>query len=175
MKKKIYISIIILTSISIFILLIFHKSKLKTFDDIIIFSLWNENQYTINPQNNDKVQIDIFQTIQNGTKTNKKIAPGSYGKFTIKLIKPLESSCELFIKELGHKPKNLIFELDGYKYNSIEDMQENINTLFQINDQITINWKWQYDVNNESDLQDTEDGERAGRYIFEITALIEQD
>ena len=114
MKKRIYILIIIIIVVLIFIILNLRDVDLNEVDDIIIFSLWNENNFELNYKNNDKIKIDVFQTAQNSTKVHKKIAPGSYGKFTIKITKPESSNCEIVIRDITQKPQNLIFELNGY-------------------------------------------------------------
>ena len=168
MKKVKYFLIIMLILIIIF--LIFYKTPSNIFEDITIFSLWNENEYVINAKSNDKIQINVFNQINN---QNKKIAPGSSGNFKIKLIKPDETSCTVNIKEITSKPKNLIFMLDGKKYNSITEMQEAINQKLEKMDYVKINWEWEYDISQEDDLEDTEDGEKAQKYIFEVEAIIE--
>lgn len=175
MKKRIYILIIIIIVVLIFIILNLRDVDLNEVDDIIIFSLWNENNFELNYKNNDKIKIDVFQTAQNSTKVHKKIAPGSYGKFTIKITKPESSNCEIVIRDITQKPQNLIFELNGYKYSSIESMAEEINNIFKYENKIDINWKWEYDIDKEADIQDTIDGQRAEKYIFEIMAIIDQD
>ena len=90
MKKRIYLSIIIL--ILIFIILSFFNSKKQIFDDIAIFNLWSDSddyEFKINPQEEPSLEIDVFQTGRKNKKYNKKIAPGSRGSFVIKLTKPL--------------------------------------------------------------------------------------
>lgn len=175
MGKK--ISIIIIILILILIILIFYTQKSKVFNDIMIFNLWEdlgEQEYIVDPEKEDKIQIDVYQTIENVTELHKKIAPGSYGKFDIKLIKPINSSCEIIVKDITNKPQNLIFLLDGKKYNTIEEMQKILNEKLQTKNKVTIHWKWNYDSGEEKDIQDTDDGEKAERYIFEIKAIVEK-
>lgn len=170
-------SFIIIILILIFIILIFYTRRNKAFNDIMIFNLWEdlgEQKYIIDPKKEDKMQIDVFKTIENGTKLHKKIAPGNYGKFDIKLIKPINSNCEIIVKDITNKPQNLIFLLDGKKYNTIEEMQKNLSEKLQTKNKVTIHWKWNYDSGEEKDIQDTEDGEKAERYIFEIKAIVEK-
>lgn len=173
MKKKIKILIIIL--ILIIIIFKFYKSKKDILNDIIIFSLWNDigkdKEYVINPQKDENIQINIFQTIENGI--YKKIAPGSYGKFTIRLIKTKEASCEIILREITKKPQNLIFKINNQTYNSFEEMKEKISKEIIEKNEVTINWNWKYDTNQEEDMEDTNDGEKAQKYLFEIKAIIE--
>ena len=174
MEKVKYIIIIL---ILIFIILSFCKSKNNIFNDVMIFSLWGgtQNEYVLNPQSEEVVQIDVFNTIYNGKKLHKKISPGSYGKFTIKLKKPIDSNSTIILTDITNKPQNLIFELENRKYYTLKQMQQDINTIFQSKNSITINWKWKYDNSSEDDIQDTIDGQNAHRYIFKIQAIIERE
>ena len=63
-------SFIIIILILIFIILIFYTRRNKAFNDIMIFNLWEdlgEQKYIIDPKKEDKMQIDVFKTIENGT------------------------------------------------------------------------------------------------------------
>ena len=75
--------LILIVLVIIFTILNFYKSNKKIFEDIMIFSLWDDsgvkNEYEISTQNT--VKIDVFSTINN---IYKKIAPGSRGTFVIK-------------------------------------------------------------------------------------------
>lgn len=176
MKKKIYILIIIL--ILIFIILNIYKSKDIVFDDISIFSLWNdlgENQeYKINPEKQESIEINVFQTVKNSVGIHKKVAPGSFGEFTIKLIKPKEAEYKIKLKDITDKPQNLVFILNGNKYESITEMENKLNIIFQTNNIATIKWEWKYENDEYGNMKDTEDGEKAQKYIFEIKAIIEE-
>lgn len=175
MKKLVYLIIILI--LILVIILNFYKSDKSIFNDIMIFDLWSgtgeENEYNINPIKEQSAQIDILKTINNINGVEKKIAPGDSGKFTIKLTKPNGTNCKILINEITSKPRNLMFILDGKKFSSLEKIQENINQKFQNQDKITINWIWQYDENQENNIQDTIDGQKAFKYIFEIKAIIQ--
>lgn len=194
MKKKIYIIIIIL--ILIFIILNFYKSNKNIINDIMIFDLWedigiktnkenNQNTYVINPVKQDNIQIDVYKTIQNsyevkevtdnlqGNKIYKKIAPGSYGNFLIKLERPFNSKCNIIVNDLNSKPENLVFILDNKQYNSIKEMQNKLNEIFQVENAVLIQWEWKYENTQENNLQDTYDGENVENYKFEVKAIIE--
>ena len=176
MNKTVYILIIIL--ILIIIILNIYKSNKKISDDITIFSLWNnivDQEYQINPQNSYETKIDIFQTISNKNGGNKKIAPGSFGKFKIKITKPLDSKCEIQLKNITAKPHNLIYSIGKQQYYSIEKLQEELNNIFQNQDIVTLNWNWTYENDYDGNIKDTEDGENAQKYIFEIKAIVEEE
>lgn len=182
MKKRYVISIIL---ILIIIILIFSKPENKNIlKDVLIFNLWDDigdkNEYIINPEK--ETQIDIFQTIEYEKETDKevaykihkKIAPGSYGKFTIKLSKPIKSNLKINLKEIGTKPENLVFIIGEKRYNSIKQLEEEITKKLQEENEIIINWEWQYYNNLQNDIQDTKDGEVLGKYYFQIQAIIEK-
>ena len=181
MKKR-YVILIILILI---IILIFNRKENKNIlKDVLIFDLWSDigkqNEYTINPEKGTK--IDIFQTVEYEEKTNrevsykihKKIAPGSHGKFTIKLSKQVKTNFKINLSETETKPQNLIFIIGEQKYNSIKQMEEKITQELQENGKIIINWEWLYYNNQQKDIQDTEDGENLEKYYFEIQAIIEE-
>ena len=168
--KKIFFLIIIFILIIIF--LIFYKSKKIIFDDYTIFNMWDE--YVINPEKDETIQIDIFKKISNGNKTHNKIAPGSYGYFIIRLIRPQDSKIDIKINDITTKPENLIFILDKNEFNSIEEMQEKLKEKFLTEESVQINWRWKYETSQEGDIEDTKSGENAQSYIFEIHAIIEE-
>jgi len=172
MKKKIKIILIVFILVVI-IILKFYKSNRKEFNDIIIYSLWQEvgNKYVLNPKKDQSIKIDIFQESQN--KVHKKIAPGSSGKFVVKLIKSKENKCSIELKENTIKPQNLIFIIDNQIYNTLEQAKEKIIYELIQKNQVTINWKWNYETNEIYDIQDTKDGENANTYVFEIRAFME--
>ena len=176
MKKRIYLSIIIL--ILIFIILSFFNSKKQIFDDIAIFNLWSDSddyEFKINPQEEPSLEIDVFQTGRKNKKYNKKIAPGSRGSFVIKLTKPLNAEYEISLKNITNKPQNLVFILDNRVYNSVEELQDKLNIIFQNQNTATIKWNWNYENNYTGNIIDTKDGEIAQKYIFEVKALIKEE
>lgn len=175
MKNAIRYILILIILVIIFIILNFYKSKKGIFDDIIIFGLWGgnsiKNEYEINFQNT--IEIDVFSTINNGY--NKMIAPGSKGSFAIKFKRPANSSYKINITEKTSKPQNLIFSIENRKYLSLKEMEDVINKKFINTDRITINWEWKYYIDEVHDMQDTKDGERVQKYLFEIEAIVEKE
>lgn len=181
MRKRYVISIILI----LVIILIFNRTENKSIlKDVLIFNLWSDlgeqNEYIINPEKETK--IDIFQTVEYEKETNrevlykihKKVAPGSYGKFSIKLSKPVKSNLKIYLSEIGTKPQNLIFIIGEQRYNSVKQIEEVVTQKLQEEGKIIINWKWQYYDNIQNDIQDTEDGENLEKYYFEIQAIIEE-
>ena len=176
MKKKIYILTIIL--ILIFIILNIYKSKNIIFNDISIFSLWNDlgekQEYEINPEKQENIEINLFKTAQKTIGIHKKIAPGSFGQFTIKLTKLKQSEYTVILRDITKKPQNLVFILGGRQYGTITEMEPQLNNIFETTNTATIKWKWRYENDEYGNEKDTEDGEKAQRYIFEIKAIIEE-
>lgn len=175
MRNIIKYILILIILVIIFVILKFCKSNKNIFDDIIIFGLWDEigakNEYEIVPQ--DTTEIDVFSTINNTL--YKKIAPGSSGSFTIKFKKPAKSHYKIVINEKTAKPENLVFILDNQRYKSLKEIENIINEKFFDTSKIKINWEWEYYINGIQDIQDTSDGEKAQKYIFEINAIIEEE
>lgn len=170
--KNIIKYILILSSLFIiFIILNFYKSKKSVFDDIMIFSLWNNHKTEYEISSEDTVEIDVFMTSKNNI--YKKVAPGTNGEFVIKFKRPPNSNYKIQIKEKTTKPKNIIFIVGNQKYPSLESMEQLINEMFINTEQITIKWEWKYFINDIQDIQDTKDGEQAQNYIFEVETIIE--
>ncbi len=181
MKKRYVISIILI----LIIILIFNRTENKNIlKDVLIFNLWSDlgdqNEYIINPEK--ETQIDIFQTIEyeketdreTAYKIHKKVAPGTYGNFTIKLSRPVKTNLKINLSETGTKPQNLIFIIGEKRYNSVKQMEEEVTQKLQEEGKIIINWEWQYYNNTQNDIQDTKDGENLEKYYFEIQAIIEE-
>ena len=134
--------------------------------------MWDE--YVIYPEESKSVQIDIFRKISNGNKVHGKIAPGSYGSFVIKLIKPQEAIVEIQVKDITTKPKNLVFFLEGQEFYSMEAMQKELQEKFLTKEKVKIDWKWKYETSTEGDIEDTQSGKNAQSYLFEVKAIIEE-
>ena len=175
MKNAIRYILILIILVIIFTILNFYKSKKNIFDDIMIFGLWSrnsiKNEYEINSQNT--IEIDVFSTINN--RYNKKIAPGSKGSFTIKFKRPVNSNYKINVTEKTSKPQNLVFSIENQKYSSLKEMEDIINKKFINTDRITINWEWKYNIDEIHDIQDTKDGERVQKYLFEIESIVEEE
>ena len=169
--KNILIAIII---VIILVILNFYKSKKHVFEDITILGLFNDiesqNEYELDCEN--KVEIDIFTTYN--SLRYRKIAPGSKGSFIIIFKKPFNSNYIININEKTPNPHNLFFSIDNKKYRTLEEIEVILNQKFKITDKITINWEWEYYIDEKNDIQDTEDGKIATKYIFEINAIVEE-
>lgn len=176
MKKKIWIIIILIIG---FIIIFFIKNKVNLanniFDDLLIFGMWNENNtYFLDTNKNSNVQVNLYSTIKGGNNMRKKIAPGTKGEFVIILKKDEELNCKVIFTSITKKPKNLEFKLNDKKYNTLNEMEKEINEILKENNRVTINWEWKYDVNDKKDIEDTEDGENLKEYIFNMDTIVEE-
>ena len=159
----------------IFIILSFVKSRKNFIDDITILSFWKDieakSEYEISEKN--VVEIDVFTTLK--SKKYKKIAPGCKGNFIIKFIRPLKSNFQIKINEKTSKPQNLVFYIENQKFSSLKEIEKILNEKFINKEKITIDWEWEYYINEINDIQDTKDGANIEKYIFEIEAIVEEE
>lgn len=73
----------------------------------------------------------------------------------------------------NEKPKNLKFKMDGKdrKYQTLEEMEEELKGEVKENKNIKIYWEWEYETNEMQNLQDTKDGEKIRQYNFMIYTI----
>lgn len=176
MKKRIciLITILILIIFIIFLLNSFNKNQNLNFKDLLIFGMWQEdNVYVLDSNKNQEVQVNLYKTIKGGGKLYKKIAPGTKGEFVIIIKKDPDLKCKMIFTNITKKPKNLEFYLNGNTYNTLEEMQNEINEVLKENDRVTINWEWKYSTNEQEDIEDTQDGEKLKEYVFSMDTIVE--
>ena len=179
MKKKntkiqIIISIFILILIMIFIICKTSRSGNNEFqEDFIFFKFLNQeqkqkekinkktNKYEIKISKGEKKKesINLFKTIDKKTLVNEKVAPGTKGYFEIILISDIDTQYKIEIKKKNKKPKNLKFLIENGQEGKIRKKEPK---------KILVNWEWCYEINNEENKQDTQDGENIEKYNFEI-------
>ena len=131
---------------------------------------YKEYIFNVSYKNTDFRDINLSETINKETLVNEKIAPGTSGKFGILLETNQKVKYQVKFESKNDKPQNLIFEIEGKdrKYNSLEDMEQDLQGEIEKDKKITINWKWQYEENAEQNIQDTKDGEKLLVYNFTI-------
>lgn len=176
MKKRIciLITILILIIFIIFLLNSFNKNQNLNFKDLLIFGMWQEdNVYVLDSNKNQEVQVNLYKTIKGGGKLYKKIAPGTKGEFVIIIKKDPDLKCKMIFTNITKKPKNLEFYLNGNTYNTLEEMQNEINEVLKEKDRVTINWEWKYSTNEQEDIEDTQDGEKLKEYVFNMDTIVE--
>lgn len=134
-------------------------------------------------ENEEKLQtISLKSTINNSSLVNNKIAPGTEGKFQIKLdATGSEVGINYVIKfeNESQKPTNLKFTYDGKTYNSLKNLQQDLTGTINANDEnkvkaLTVGWNWKYETGNtaqdiaSNDLIDTQDAKQMSNYTFDI-------
>ena len=178
MKKRIciLITILILIIVIIFLFKKFYKNQNLTFKDLLIFGMWQEdNVYIVNPNKTQDIQVNLYKTIEGGGKLYKRIAPGTKGEFVIIIKKDPDLKCKIIFTNITKKPKNMQFYLNGKTYNTLEEMQDEINEVLKEKDRVTINWEWKYNLNEQDDIEDTQDGENLKEYVFNMDAIVEDE
>lgn len=131
----------------------------------------------------EKIQtISLKSTVNNSSLVNNKIAPGTEGKFQIKLdATGSDVGINYVIKFENEtlKPTNLKFTYDGKTYNSLTELQKSLTGTINANNQdkikeLTIGWNWQYETGKTeqeikaSDTVDTQNGKQMKNYTFDI-------
>ncbi len=134
-------------------------------------------------ESEEKLQtISLKSTIDNTKILKNKIAPGTNGKFEIKLD---TTEAEVGVNYLirfeneTQKPTNLKFTYNGVIYNNLTDLGIALNGTINANDEnkvrtIQIDWNWEYQTGNSaneiatSDMIDTQDAKRIRNYTFDV-------
>lgn len=140
---------------------------------------WN---FTVN-EKEDKVQtISLNSTVNNGSLINNQIAPGTEGKFEIKIDatgSDVGINYNVNFENESQKPTNLKFIYDGKQYNSITELQQVLTGTINANDEnktriLTIAWNWKYETGKSiqeieaNDKVDTQDAKQINNYTFDV-------
>ena len=148
-----------------------------TGDGTITVAKWNfeEDNSSIKTFN-----INLSKNYDSSTLVNNKIAPGTEGSFSVKLLNTSEVGVE-FAVTLGDAsldndislPKNLKFYSDKEHKKEFTPGEDNITGKLKANDEtgvdVTIYWKWDYYTNDEDDKVDTEAGEKGATLTIPVT------
>ena len=189
-SKKIIFLILIFSIILISLFLISKSKKFKFQDDLIFFTIFSQsnssnikkesqktNQYNIKVSKEKTVyeEVNLMQTIDNKNLINKKIEPGTSGDFEIVLTSNYDLKYQIGFISKNTKPKNLQFYVseEGKKYNTLEELQQELKGKIRKNEviKICIFWEWKYEIEPKADRQDTRDGENIKEYNFEIYTI----
>ena len=197
-KKKIIIVLIILLILLIWFL---SKSNLNFFNDDIIFFknfyssqsenekeeenqnseaniLNSDNIFKISARNSETRETSLFSNISNETNWNRIIYPGTKGEFSIKLYGQENLNYQIIFQSKNQKPKNLVFNEKGRDnyYETLEDLGETLNGNIKKGEvkEVSIEWQWKYETNENGDMQDTKDGNELKEYNFLIIARGEE-
>ena len=197
-KKKIIIVLIILLILLIWFL---SKSNLNFFNDDIIFFknfyssqgenekeeenqnseaniLNSDNIFKISARNSETRETSLFSNISNKTNWNRIIYPGTKGEFSIQLYGQENLNYQIIFQSKNQKPKNLVFKEKGRDnyYETLEALGETLTGNIEKGEmkEVTIEWQWQYETNENGDMQDTKDGNELKEYSFLIIARGEE-
>lgn len=204
-KKKNYIrNVFILSFIILFIIIVFHKNKFNSFEDILFLKLlgkdnkihqeefkYNYNkkentafEFNVNYKKTNFKSVDLLETANKTTKVQEKIAPGTSGNFSIILKTNKDSNYKIEFESYNKKPKNLKFKAfcDGKviseEKNTLEELETDLEGVLQKHQKkiIIINWYWDYENNQfeNTDIEDTEDSKKIKQYKFGICAKGEE-
>lgn len=134
-------------------------------------------------ENTEKLQtISLKSTVDNTKVTSNKLAPGTKGKFEIKLDATKSEVGVNYIIRFENesiKPTNLKFSYNGKTYNSLTDLGTAINGIINANDEnktktIQVEWNWAYQTGTTAeeitanDLIDTQDSRTIENYNFDV-------
>lgn len=185
-KAKILISILFFLLIILFLIIFRFKqiSNNVESDDFLFLKLFHnqskisEEDYSfkVNYQNINFKTVNLSDTVNKNF--NKKIAPGTNGKFNIILNSNKDLQYKVEFKSINEKPYNLKFMAltNGEKLtkaNTLELLSDNLKGTIGKSEKvnITILWYWPYEGENQEDsvdIQDTKDGQNIEKYQFDV-------
>lgn len=200
-KKIKYILIIVILIFIIF--LIFRKNRIDFMDDFIFFKLFSDSnvnssdlsqrslnqnkvenlsktntnypiyEFNVSYKNTKFEGVDLLDTVDNETLIREKVAPGTKGKFKIRINSNEDMYYEVDFNSLNEKPKNLIFIYNNNKYQTLDELEGVLVGKIGKKETIDINifWEWEYRIDTQEDIQDTEDGEKLLKYNFTIETI----
>ena len=194
-NKKIYMMIII-SLVCIILLTIYFIQYDFLQEDLLFFQLFHLNTYSNDSSENNTSQIrntqknahmetisfcvqnqnkklkalNLNNTVNNQTLVNEKIAPGTSGRFDI-VLKSYET-LNYKIDFKSEKPTNLQFYTSEKEksYHSLEELGEDLTgtVLKKEEKTIPVHWKWEYEISEEQDKQDTLEAKKIREYDFLI-------
>ena len=203
-SKLIYIIVIIIMLLFIIFSILINSKKTSSQDEILFLkflkiaqnqaenSLENKNNLQISNKNEEIVKykfnityknlklknVNLADTIKQDTLTYEKIAPGVNGEFEIIIDSNKTMNYKINFNSLNEKPKNLQFtyEEGNIKANSLEELSNNLSGIILENTTkvIRINWSWDYENNQDGNIQDTKDAKNIANYNFNINVTGEE-
>lgn len=125
--------------------------------------------------------ISLKSTIDNTKVMNNKLAPGTKGKFEIKLDATRAEVGVNYVVRFENesiKPTNLKFSYNGETYNNLTELGKAINGTINANDEdktktIQVEWNWKYETGTTAeeiaanDIIDTQESKTIGNYNFD--------
>lgn len=183
MKQKKKAIVILLIIFIIVLVFLFIENKKYVQDDIIFFKLFGNGKNKIS-QTEETIYLKVdyknlnfknVNLLKTTSDINQKIAPGTSGEFSIILNSNSNLNYQIKFQSKNLKPENLYFSIKGFNktYKKLEEMESILKGKIIKNQEkkITICWKWEYEINKNQDIQDTEDGIKLKNYNFTIYTI----
>ena len=128
--------------------------------------------FTVQHKDKKLKALNLKDTVDNKTLVYEKIAPGTSGRFDILLISNEDLNYKIEFESKSEKPTNLQFYTseNGKSYHSLEELGEDLTgrVLRKEEKSIPIYWKWEYEISEEQDKQDTLEAKKIREYDFLI-------
>ena len=128
--------------------------------------------FTVQHKDKKLKALNLKDTVDNKTLVYEKIAPGTSGRFDILLISNEDLNYKIEFESKSEKPMNLQFYTseNGKSYHSLEELGEDLTgrVLRKEEKSIPIYWKWEYEISEEQDKQDTLEAKKIREYDFLI-------
>ncbi len=128
--------------------------------------------FHIQYQNRKLKALNLSDTVDNKTLVYEKIAPGTSGRFDILLTSNEDLNYKIEFESKSEKPTNLQFYTSENEksYHSLEELGEDLTGIVLRKEEKTIpvHWKWEYEISEEQDKQDTLEAKKIREYDFLI-------
>lgn len=128
--------------------------------------------FHIQYQNRKLKVLNLSDTVDNKTLVYEKIAPGTSGRFDILLTSNEDLNYKIEFESKSEKPTNLQFYTSENEksYHSLEELGEDLTGIVLRKEEKTIpvHWKWEYEISEEQDKQDTLEAKKIREYDFLI-------
>lgn len=128
--------------------------------------------FHIQYQNRKLKALNLKDTVNNKTLVYEKIAPGTSGRFDILLTSNKDLNYKIEFESKSEKPTNLQFYTseNGKSYHTLEELGEDLTGMVLRKEEKTIPvyWKWEYEISEEQNKQDTLEAEKIREYHFLI-------
>ena len=123
-------------------------------------------------KNRNLKTVNLAETVDNKTLIYEKIAPGTSGRFDILLTSNKDLNYKIEFESKSEKPTNLQFYTseNGKSYHTLEELGEDLTGMVLRKEEKTIPvyWKWEYEISEEQNKQDTLEAEKIREYHFLI-------
>lgn len=190
-RKKNLIQILLIFLLVSVLLISYAKreSKFNLYDDFLFFKFFNQIQNSEN-QSTEKINkyffsveyknttfqtASLLNTVNEKTLVNRKIAPGCSGEFQIIMVSNYKISYRIKFENMNQKPENLKFKIkdSNNDSNSLNELEKNLVGKLEAKKEkeISLQWKWEYEIGNIENMKDTADGKNISNYNFKIYVI----